>query len=184
MDAVDNPIPFWATSHRDLGCPRATLPILDFRIPGQSLSQVRPLKLDDKVLISARMRSWYRIKKVCCSSFLKKLRQNTCFHADDLASGHISWSHFGESHLSRYCLTICACISVHVLVSGLCEYRFQTEVHAHLMLVLEREPRSENRSVWKSIHMSTRKNVENLKMKVKVNQIPSLLFKNWLTRTI
>jgi hypothetical protein len=34
MNAVDNPIPFWATSHRDLGCPRATLPILDFRIPG------------------------------------------------------------------------------------------------------------------------------------------------------
>jgi hypothetical protein len=33
MDAVDNLIPFWATSHRDLGCPRATLPILDFRIP-------------------------------------------------------------------------------------------------------------------------------------------------------
>jgi hypothetical protein len=33
MDAVHNPIPFWATSHRDLGCPRVTLPILDFRIP-------------------------------------------------------------------------------------------------------------------------------------------------------
>jgi hypothetical protein len=33
MYAVDNPIPFWATSHRDLGCPWATLPILDFRIP-------------------------------------------------------------------------------------------------------------------------------------------------------
>jgi hypothetical protein len=33
MDAVDNPIPFWATSHRDLGCPQATLLILDFRIP-------------------------------------------------------------------------------------------------------------------------------------------------------
>jgi hypothetical protein len=33
MDAVDNLIPFWATSHRDLGCPWATLPILDFRIP-------------------------------------------------------------------------------------------------------------------------------------------------------
>jgi hypothetical protein len=33
MDAVDNPIPFWATSYGDLGCPRATLPILDFRIP-------------------------------------------------------------------------------------------------------------------------------------------------------
>jgi hypothetical protein len=33
MNAVDNPIPFWATSHRDLGCPWATLPILDFRIP-------------------------------------------------------------------------------------------------------------------------------------------------------
>jgi hypothetical protein len=32
MDAVDNPIPFWATSHRDFGCPWATLPILDFRI--------------------------------------------------------------------------------------------------------------------------------------------------------
>jgi hypothetical protein len=36
MNAVDNPIPFWATSHRDLGCPRATLPILDFRIPGNA----------------------------------------------------------------------------------------------------------------------------------------------------
>jgi hypothetical protein len=34
MDDVDNPIPFWATSHRDLGCPRATLRILDFTIPG------------------------------------------------------------------------------------------------------------------------------------------------------
>jgi hypothetical protein len=32
IDAVDNPIPFWATSHRDLGCPWTTLPILDFRI--------------------------------------------------------------------------------------------------------------------------------------------------------
>jgi hypothetical protein len=38
MDAVDNPIPFWATSHRDLGCPQATLPILDFRIPGGFLA--------------------------------------------------------------------------------------------------------------------------------------------------
>jgi hypothetical protein len=35
MNAVDNPITLWATSHRDLGCPRATLPILDFRIPGE-----------------------------------------------------------------------------------------------------------------------------------------------------
>jgi hypothetical protein len=34
MNAVYNPIPFWATSHRDLGCPLATLLILDFRIPG------------------------------------------------------------------------------------------------------------------------------------------------------
>jgi hypothetical protein len=34
INAVDNPIPFWAPSHRDLGCPWATLPILDFRIPG------------------------------------------------------------------------------------------------------------------------------------------------------
>jgi hypothetical protein len=32
-ECVDNPIPFWAASHRDLGCPPATLPILDFRIP-------------------------------------------------------------------------------------------------------------------------------------------------------
>jgi hypothetical protein len=37
MDAVDNPIPFWATSHRELGCRRATLPILNFRIPKQNL---------------------------------------------------------------------------------------------------------------------------------------------------
>jgi hypothetical protein len=33
MNAVDNPISFWSTSHMDLGCPWATLPILDFRIP-------------------------------------------------------------------------------------------------------------------------------------------------------
>jgi hypothetical protein len=32
----------------------------------------RPLKLDDKVLVSAHMGFWSRIKKVCCSSFLKK----------------------------------------------------------------------------------------------------------------
>jgi hypothetical protein len=31
MNAVDNPISFWATFHRDLGCPWATF--LDFRIP-------------------------------------------------------------------------------------------------------------------------------------------------------
>jgi hypothetical protein len=37
MNDVDNPIPFWATSHRDLGCPWATLPILDFRIPDKAL---------------------------------------------------------------------------------------------------------------------------------------------------
>jgi aromatic ring hydroxylase len=55
-----------------------------------------------------------------------------------------------------------------VMVSGLYEYRFQTDVRAHLMLVLEREPRTENRSV------STHKNAENLKMKV--DQIPSLRF--------
>jgi hypothetical protein len=29
---------FWATSHKDLSCPWATLPILDFRIPGQHFS--------------------------------------------------------------------------------------------------------------------------------------------------
>jgi hypothetical protein len=44
MNAVDNPIPFWATSHRDLGCPRATLPILDFRIPVQYLLMMKPLQ--------------------------------------------------------------------------------------------------------------------------------------------
>jgi hypothetical protein len=38
MDAVDNPIPFWATSRRDLGCPWATLPILDFRIPADIIN--------------------------------------------------------------------------------------------------------------------------------------------------
>jgi hypothetical protein len=62
------------------------------------------------------------------------------------------------------------CLSAHAsqyMVSGLYEYRFQTEVRAHFMLVLEREPRSENRSMC-------HKNVENLKMKV--DQIPSLLF--------
>jgi hypothetical protein len=38
MNAVDNPIPFWATSHRDLGCPPATLPIFDFTIPEMKYS--------------------------------------------------------------------------------------------------------------------------------------------------
>jgi hypothetical protein len=32
----------------------------------------------------------------------KKPRQNLCFLVDDLASGHISWSHFGKSRLSRF----------------------------------------------------------------------------------
>jgi hypothetical protein len=60
--------------------------------------EVWPLKLDDKVLVGARMRFWSRIKKVCCSSFLKKPRQNPCF----LSGDHISWSHnLGESRLSR-----------------------------------------------------------------------------------
>jgi hypothetical protein len=59
----------------------------------------RPLKLDDKVLVSARMRFWSRIKKVCRSSFLKKQRQNSCFLADDLASGQIPWSHYRESRI-------------------------------------------------------------------------------------
>jgi hypothetical protein len=40
MDAVDNPITFWATSHLDLGmlgCPRATLPILYFRMSADNV---------------------------------------------------------------------------------------------------------------------------------------------------
>jgi hypothetical protein len=64
--------------------------------------KVRPLKLDDRILVSAHMRFWPRIKKVYCSSFLKKPHQNPCFLADDLASGHISWSHFGKSRLSHF----------------------------------------------------------------------------------
>jgi hypothetical protein len=59
------------------------------------------MKGDDKVLVSARMRFWSRIKKVCCSSFLKKLRQNPCFLADDLAADHILGN---AAYLaSRYC---------------------------------------------------------------------------------
>jgi hypothetical protein len=70
------------------------------------LSQ-RPLKLDHKVLISARMWFWSRIKKVCHSSFLIKPRQNPCFLADDLASGHISGN---PAYLPGwYCLPICTC---------------------------------------------------------------------------
>jgi hypothetical protein len=55
---------------------------------------------------------------------------------------------------------------------------FQTEVRAHLMLVLEREPQG------LKIDVSAHKNVENLKMKDKVDQIPSPLLKNGLTRTM
>jgi hypothetical protein len=53
MDAVDNTIHFWATSHRDLGCPRATLPILDFRIPAphRKGTQVFPLVLSLQFLL-------------------------------------------------------------------------------------------------------------------------------------
>jgi hypothetical protein len=37
---------------------------------------IRPLKLDDKVLVGARMRFWSRIKNVCHLSFLvKKLQE-------------------------------------------------------------------------------------------------------------
>jgi hypothetical protein len=134
-------------------------------MPARLSVLLRPLKLDDKVLVGVRMRFWPCIKKVC-SSFLKKLRQNPCFLADDLASGHISGN---PAYLSsRYCLPICACISVHVMVSGLYEYQFQTEFCSWA-----------GASVWKSIHVSTDKNE-----KMKVDQIPSLLFKNWLTRTI
>jgi hypothetical protein len=90
------------------------------------VSALRPLKLDDEVLVSARMRFCSRIKQVRRSSFLKKPRQNPCFLADDLASGHISWSHFGEYRLSRF-QVLSAYLRMHfstVMVSGLYEYRF------------------------------------------------------------
>jgi hypothetical protein len=44
-----------------------------FTAMNQKVFTVRPLKLDDKVLVSTCMRFWSRIKKVCCS-FLKKPR--------------------------------------------------------------------------------------------------------------
>jgi hypothetical protein len=116
----------------------------------------------DKVLVSARMRFWSRIKKVC--RFLKKPRQNLCFLADDLASGHLSWSHFGNpAYISLPGIVcLCACISVHAMVGiwvvwisipdwGLCSFHACAWAGA---------------SVRKSIHVSTHKNVEKLKMKL------------------
>jgi hypothetical protein len=106
--------------------------VIVIQCQNRSHLSLRPLKLDDEVLISTRMRFWSRIKKVCCSSFLKKPHQNPCFLADDLASGHISGnpaylaSRLGIVSLSAHTFQ-------YVLVSGLYENRFQTEVRAHLI---------------------------------------------------
>jgi hypothetical protein len=115
-----------------------------------------------RIVVSARMLFWSHLKKVCCSSFLKKQRQNLCFLADDLASGHISWSHFGESRLSRFQvfsayprMHFSTCYGVWVVLISIPD-RGSCSSHACAWA---------GASVWKSIHVSTHKNVENLKMK-------------------
>jgi hypothetical protein len=89
-------------------CPLKTFILFyDWISPGvlnPKILKLRPLKLDDKVLVSARMRFWSCIKKVCHSSFLKKPRQNLYFLTDDLASGHISGNptYLASRYLSTY----------------------------------------------------------------------------------
>jgi hypothetical protein len=94
--------------------------------------------------------------------FSKKVAPKSCFLADDLASGHISWSHFGESRLSRFQglsaslrMHFSTCYGVWVVWISIPDrgsYSSHTCAWA--------EPRSQNRSI-----VSTHKNFENLKMK-------------------